>query len=247
MRAIELATRLTVYYIVVTGLVLAGIKLVPGFEGYLPIGGAEALISHGVNTDPFSTIEIGATRVHDFKGTLLWLVFAVVGSVLTVLPMAWTYMAVRTSEEYDQSIVETVMVLPIAVTSIVVLVSQSIALAFGLAGIVGGVRFRNSLKSSGDALFILAAIGIGLAAGVGALEIALVMTVIFNYCFLALWLTDFGARKGSHRYMRRAYKKAGDDETPLHHLKNGNGKKHKSGAGKNGDEKNGAKSEPIPE
>jgi hypothetical protein len=104
------------------------------------------------------------------------------------------------------------MILPIAVRSIVVIVSHSLALAFGLAGIVGGVRFRNTLKSSGDALFILAAIGIGLAAGIGALEIALVMTVVFNYCFLLLWLTDFGAKKGSHRYMRHAFRRHHDDE-----------------------------------
>ena len=34
----------------------------------------------------------------------------------------------------------------------------------GAAGIVGGVRFRNTLKSSGDAIYILLATGIGLAA-----------------------------------------------------------------------------------
>jgi len=29
----------------------------------------------------------------------------------------------------------------------------------------------------------------------------------FNYCFLVLWVTDYGARKGAHRYMRRTHKK----------------------------------------
>ena len=56
------------------------------------------------------------------------------------------------------------------------------------------MRFRNSLKSSGDALFILLSVGIGLSAGIGALELAIVMSVAFNYVFLILWVTDYGDR-----------------------------------------------------
>lgn len=201
MRVVHLAVRLTVYYLAVAGVLLLGSAVIPGFSDFLPIGGAEELLTR-VSTDPFTAIEIGAKNVDDLQGSILWLTFAIVGALLTVLPLSWTYMAVRTQGEYDQSLVETIMILPIAVTAIVVIVSQSIALAFGLAGIVGGVRFRNTLKSSGDALYILAAIGIGLAAGVGALEIALIMSVIFNYVFLWLWWVDFGGRKGAHRYMR---------------------------------------------
>ena len=117
-------------------------------------------------------------------------------------------MAIRIRDEYDQSLIETIMLLPIAVTSIVIIVNNSIALAFGLAGIVGGVRFRNTLKSSGDALYVLLAIGIGLAAGIGAVEIAIVMTMFFNFCILILWTVDFGALRGTHRYMRKSSPKS---------------------------------------
>lgn len=225
MRVVHLAVRLTVYYLAVTGVMLLGSAIIPGFSDYLPIGGAEELLTR-VSTDPFTAIEIGAKNVEDLQGSIIWLTFAILGALLTVLPLTWTYMAVRTQGEYDQSLVETIMILPIAVTSIVVIVSQSIALAFGLAGIVGGVRFRNTLKSSGDALYILTAIGIGLAAGVGALEIAIVTSVVFNYVFLWLWWVDFGGRKGAHRYMRQP----GTQELALT-LKNGNknGSKRKGG------------------
>lgn len=211
MRAMMLAVRLTAYYAIVTAVVLLLARTVPGFRDYLPIGGAQSLLAGGAH-DPFTAIEIGAGSVESLKDSILWLFVAVTGAILTVLPLAWTYMAVRTNEEYDQSLVETVLILPIAVTSIVIMVNESLALAFGLAGIVGGVRFRNTLKSAGDALYVLTAIGVGLAAGIGALEIALVMTVIFNYCFLALWISDFGARKGAHRYMRHADKKHHKDK-----------------------------------
>lgn len=206
MRAFRLFIRLTIYYVAVTSVVFAAVTLQPALSEFLPIGGAESLLS-GQNGDPFDSIEIGADRVSNLGESVVWLVIAVTGAILTILPVSWTYMAIRNRDEYDQSLVETIMILPIAVTSIVIIVHNSLALAFSLAGIVGGVRFRNTLKSSGDALYILLAIGVGLSAGIGAMEIAMVMSMAFNYCFLILWFTDFGAKKGAHRYMRKTHKK----------------------------------------
>ncbi len=99
---------------------------------------------------------------------------AIIGALLAALPVSWVYMAVRSGDEYDQSLVNTILVLPMVVTGIVIIVQNSLALAFSLAGIAGAVRFRNSLKSSGDALFILLAVAIGLSAGIGAVELAAV-------------------------------------------------------------------------
>ena len=110
-------------------------------------------------------------------------------------------MATRTTDEYDQSIISTILILPSVVTSIVVVVQHSLALAFALGGIAGAVRFKNSLKSSGDALYILLSVGIGLAAGIGAVELALVMSIAFNYCFVMLWVSEYGEREGMKRYM----------------------------------------------
>ena len=201
MRIGRLFLQLTVFYLVVTGVVLGLVAVFPGFQAFLPIGGAEGLLS-GSADDPFETIEIGATRVGNLGESIIWLVIAVMGALFTVLPVSWTYMACRDHKDFDQSLVETIVVLPIIVTSIVILVHNSLALAFSLAGIVGAVRFRNSLKSSGDALFVLLAIGIGLSSGVGALEVALVMSLVFNYVFLALWALDYGWMEGARRYLR---------------------------------------------
>jgi hypothetical protein len=87
------------------------------------------------------------------------------------------------------------------VTGIVIIVQNSLALAFALAGIAGAVRFRNSLKSSGDALFILTSVAIGLSAGIGAVELAAVISIALNYSFSILWLSEYGERKGMKRYM----------------------------------------------
>jgi phosphotransferase system glucose/maltose/N-acetylglucosamine-specific IIC component len=110
-------------------------------------------------------------------------------------------MSIRHGDEYDQSMISTIIILPLVVTGIVVIVQNSLALAFSLAGIAGAVRFKNSLKSSGDALFILLSVAIGLSAGIGAVELAFVMSIAFNYGFMALWFTEYGEREGMKRYM----------------------------------------------
>ncbi|RZV31969.1 MAG: DUF4956 domain-containing protein [Sphingomonadaceae bacterium] len=224
--AVQLFVRLTAFYGIITGAVFLAIFIFPALRDFLPIGGAQTLLSAPA-TDPLQGIQIGARRVANLSGSVLWLFVAVGGALLTTMPITWTYMATRSRKEYDQALVETMMVLPIAVTSLVVMVHNSLALAFSLAGIVGGVRFRNTLKSSGDAIYILLAIGIGLAAGIGALEIALVMTVMFNYAFVMLWTIDYGGLAGAHRYLRRgppdAATDADDNADPRDRSGEGNG------------------------
>ena len=201
MRALRLFGILTLYYAAIAALVAAALTLAPGIEPYLPIGGAQALIS----APPLGLEQLNeapqVTRVDSLGTSLAWMEMAILGALLTALPVSWVYMNVRAHEAYDQSLVDTVIILPIVVTSVVIIVQHSLALAFSLAGIAAAVRFRNSLKSTGDALFILLAVGIGLSAGIGAVELAVLMSVAFNYCFLALWVSAYGERQGMKRYL----------------------------------------------
>jgi len=116
---------------------------------------------------------------------------AMVSSVLLTLPVAWIYVLSRSKRGYQQSVVQTLIMLPVVVAGIVVLVKYSLALAFSLAGIVAAVRFRTSLDDSKDAVYIFLATGIGLAAAVNV-PVALVISVVFNAVMLMLWYSDFG-------------------------------------------------------
>jgi len=201
MRATRLLIQLTVYYLILFGGAWLVIHNNPEMQSYLPIGGAEQLInSGGGKSNAFETV----AKAHEVKTlgqSLGWMFVAILGALITSFPVTWVYMGTRTSEEYDQSIISTILILPSVVTSIVVVVQHSLALAFALGGIAGAVRFKNSLKSSGDALYILLSVGIGLASGIGAVELALVMSIAFNYCFMALWITEYGEREGMKRYL----------------------------------------------
>jgi Domain of unknown function (DUF4956) len=215
-RVLRLFFKLTIYYAVVTGIVYSLVTRYPQLHTYLPIGNALSLVGE-VTKDPFKAIEQNVTQISTLTGSVIWILIAITGAVLTILPVSWTYMAIRKRSDYDQSLVETIIILPISVTSLVFMVHTNLALAFGLTGIVAVVRFRNTLKSTGDALYVLVAIAIGLSAGIGAMEVAIVMSVAFNYCFLILWITDYGSHRGTRRYMRRARRSINgdDDEGPI--------------------------------
>ncbi len=109
-----------------------------------------------------------------------------------MIPVAWTYIIVKRKGGYDQSVVHTLLILPVAVTGIVLVVQHSLALAFSLAGIVAAVRFRTTLEDVKDAVYVFLAIGVGLACGVQALGMALVLSVAFNVVNLTLWKLNFG-------------------------------------------------------
>lgn len=200
MRATRLLVQLIVYYVAIFGVVWAVLNSFPEFRSYLPIGGAEQLINTSGKSNALQAV-VEAEAVKTLGQSIGWLATAILGALLTALPVSWVYMSTRTAEEYDQSLISSIIILPIVVTSIVIVVQHSLALAFALGGIAGAVRFKNSLKSSGDALYILLSVGIGLASGIGAVELALVMSIGFNFCFVALWISEYGEREGMKRYM----------------------------------------------
>jgi hypothetical protein len=116
----------------------------------------------------------------------------ILGALSLVMPVAWIYMQTKRFR-YDPALVRSVIILPVVVAGIALVVKNSVALAFSLAGIVAAVRFRNTLKDPRDAVYIFLVIGIGLSAGVQALDVALVMSLAFNLVVIFLWKYNVGS------------------------------------------------------
>jgi hypothetical protein len=117
-------------------------------------------------------------------------VIGIASAILFCLPVSWTYMFTRQKKGYSQSVVHTLILLPVVVSVVASLVRHNAALAFSLAGIVAAVRFRVALEDSRDAVFVFGVMALGLASGV-QLEAAAVLSVLFNTVVLILWYSDF--------------------------------------------------------
>ena len=114
------------------------------------------------------------------------------GAVILTIPVSWAYFITSRQSRIDQSFLQTIMILPIVVTGISMIVLNSLALAFSLAGVVAAVRFRFSLNQPSDAMYIFVAIGIGLGCGIGALGVAGVISLAFVMATLFIWRLEYG-------------------------------------------------------
>ena len=184
---------ITVYYLLVIGFFIWLINTYPQTRGYLPIGGIDDMMA--VVDDNFEIVETFRRSASDFSidpNGAIKLFFATIGTAILMIPVSWVYILTNRASKIEQSFVQTIVVLPIVVTGIAMVVQNSLALAFSLAGIVAAVRFRFTLEEPSHALYIFTAISIGLAAGIGDLGVAGVISMTFVYAVLVLWKLDYG-------------------------------------------------------
>lgn len=185
---------LLLYYALILGIGLALMRWIPGAEAAMvaPIQGSDAA---GIFTGESTGTTI-ATAPWDGPFARLGLAaFALVGTLALTLPVAWVHMFTRRLR-YDPYLVQTMIILPIVVAGVVLVVKNSLALAFALAGIVAGVRFRQKLNEPTEAAYMLLSLGIGLAAAVQALDVAFAVSFGFNAVVLSLYYWDLGGMIG---------------------------------------------------
>ena len=99
-----------------------------------------------------------------------------------------------------------------AVTGIAMIVVNSLALAFSLAGVVAAVRFRFSLNQPSDAMYIFVAIGIGLGSGIGALGISGIISLMFVLATLVIWKLEYGKTLSGPFLTMLTRRDAGEDD-----------------------------------
>jgi Domain of unknown function (DUF4956) len=187
--------RLAAYYVV---LAVAGVLLfhfVPALDGLLSgerlaqIAKTPSLLQDGLAIGQIQSPSSGLASRLDFGASIAVLLLS---TLALMLPVTWVYMSARSGQGHNQSVVQALIVLPMIVAGIVLIVSNSLALAFSLGGVVAAVRFRTNLSDARDVVFIFLAIAVGFATGVRDISIALLLSVLFNFVLVLIWRYDFG-------------------------------------------------------
>jgi len=196
---------ISAYYCAVGAALAGALALWPGLMELLPIGGAATFGAVGQST--FEAVG-SAAQTPAAASTLaegVRLALAIIASFLLMLPVTWICMGARRRKDVSQSFVQTILVLPMIITGIVHVVHNSLALAFSLAGIVAGVRFRHTLKDSAETTYLFTAIAVGVSGGINAVEVAAIISIFFNYTVLGLWATEFGAANTGKQMFSRQW------------------------------------------
>ena len=178
------------YYLLLWGLVELFIWLFPSYAFYLPFGGIENLVDSSSDEEILQTF-VTPLAVENIEALTLGI--SIIGAVAIMIPVSWVYFITTRSKQIDRSFAQTIVVLPVIVAGIALIVQNSLALAFSLAGVVAAVRFRFALEEPAHALYIFAAIAVGLGAGIGALGISYVVSIGFVFVNLMLWKLNYGS------------------------------------------------------
>ncbi|MEP6493530.1 MAG: DUF4956 domain-containing protein [bacterium] len=187
--------RLASYYAVLLIIGVVVFRFVPLLDGLLTgerlarLAQAPSFLQDGLQSGQVQS------PAADFASRLsfaLSTAFILLSTLAIMLPVSWVYMSARSGHGHNQSVVQALIVLPMIVAGIVLIVSNSLALAFSLGGVVAAVRFRTNLSDARDVVFIFLAIAVGFAAGVQEITIALMLSVIFNFVLVLIWRYDFG-------------------------------------------------------
>ena len=191
----QLAVQLVIYFACVLG-ALATVVELTDWSPILPIGGRDVDVPGSADEilQTLSGIQGNTGEVEDWSRLqpALLLITSLASTVVLMIPITWVYMAINVAEGYSKAFVGALIVLPICATSIVLLIQDSLALAFGLAALVAAVRFRVRLRDALDGIYVFAALCVGLASGVSYVGVAVVMTIFFCFASVILWGLDYG-------------------------------------------------------
>lgn len=201
---------ISIYYALWVALVAFLLSRFPGLSEYFPIGGVDDLAAS--NLDGFEPVYTSVERNLLSPTGPVKLAIATAGAVILTIPITWVYFITSRARRIEQSFLQTIVILPIVVTGISMVVLNSIALAFSLAGIVAAVRFRFALNQPSDAMYVFVAIAIGLGCGIGAVTIAAITSAAFVYATLTIWKLEYGKTLAGPFLTMLTRRDAGEDD-----------------------------------
>lgn len=115
------------------------------------------------------------------------------------LIIATIYRKTYRGTRYSQDYVQTLIMIGIVTTILIMVVSNNGAIAFGMFAAFSVIRFRRTLGQSRDLAFVFFAMAIGMVVGARLYEMACLITVLVGGAiFILSKINAFAPRRASH-------------------------------------------------
>lgn len=125
--------------------------------------------------------------------------FAMGFSLVLNLIIAGIYRKTYRGTRYSQDYVQTLIIIGMVTTILIMVVSGNGAIAFGMFAAFSVIRFRRTLGQSRDLAFVFFAMAIGMVVGARLYPMALIITLVVGTAIYFLTLSDaFAPRRASH-------------------------------------------------
>ena len=120
------------------------------------------------------------------------IVLALLLSTALTFVIAKAYIYTHAGYSYSKTFVQSIVLVGITVSLIMVIIGSDIARAFALVGAMSIVRFRTPVKDTRDLVFIFSAIAVGMACGVKFYMYASIFTAFMVILVAAFHFLKFG-------------------------------------------------------
>jgi hypothetical protein len=134
------------------------------------------------------------TTLPDSLPNLPGMLFHLLLAFVLAQPLAFVYVRTHQGTSYSRSFVQSLVLLPLIVTIVMLAVGDSLARAFGLFGALALIRFRTPIKDSRDTVFLFLAMAVGITVGVQQVLLSIVGTGLVLLFAIYLYGTRFGER-----------------------------------------------------
>lgn len=127
----------------------------------------------------------------DLSGTFTTLDIVVALSLSFVLSsiIGWVYKFTHRNVSYSQSYVQTLVIVGMVISLVMLVVGSNIARAFALVGALSVVRFRNAIKETRDVGFIFLVMAVGMTTGTRFYVLAVAATIAI--CLVIVLMSKF--------------------------------------------------------
>lgn len=185
-RAVALFKRHRAAFVVIIVIVVAVASFALAFQPGGPAspvpaaqaGGKPAAPADPFVIPPYTTEEL----INEIRAVVVRLpLAAALGTALALRPRR------RGTPARQPAVVQTQIVLAVVGALIMLVVGASLARAFGIVGAANLIRYRSKIDDPKDAVVMLSALSVGLAAGVGLFVLALFSTM---FLVIALWIIE---------------------------------------------------------
>ena len=159
--------------------------------------GGEDIISQIFGSERSSTaVDQGESRplVHAAKVTFRLLLASLLAAMLAFRPHKYTPALRR-----NPHVAETQILLAVVAAALMMIVADNAARAFGIFAAASLVRFRTNIRDPKEITVLLINLAIGLAAGVGRWELAVILSV---FVLAMLWVLEYFESRQVVRSMR---------------------------------------------
>lgn len=147
-----------------------------------------------------------------FPVTIYTVIGNLIVSFLCGMTISIVYRFVYKGPSYSVTFVNSLVILSMITSVVILVIGNNLARAFGLVGAMSIIRFRTAVRDVQDIVFIFFALSVGMAAGVGLYSVAISATLLISLVIILLSISNFGQVKKREFLLQMTYHNNNENE-----------------------------------